>query len=99
MAYWNAIKTAETSEISRKRRRRDLNGLRFSRKTKFRNRRDGRTISEGKNHVKNAKNANKSYVRFQQKGTGRIIVANYDIQVKYNFILQNSIKPSNCPYK
>ena len=88
MAYWNAIKTAETSEISRKRRRRDLNGLRFSRETKFRNRRDGKIISEGKNHVKNAKNANKSYARFQQKRTGRVIVANYDIQVNYSLILK-----------
>ena len=84
MAYWNAIKTAETSQNSRRRRRRDLNGLKFSRDSKFRTRRDKTKISEGQGHVKKALNDKKSYARFQQKGTGRILVANYDIQV-YKF--------------
>ena len=83
MAYWNAIKESETPVNARKRRRRDSNGKRFSRDVKIRTRRDrGRTvISEAKQHVKNAMEENKSYARFQQKGTGRVIVANYDIQV------------------
>ena len=75
MAYWTAIKNGYGSGLNdSRRRRRNSSGHRFRRDT---NRPNDHVIHEGEEHGKPS--GDKNYARFQEKSTGRVIVANYKL--------------------
>ena len=94
MAYWNAIKNGHGSEFNeRRRRRRNSSGNRVQRDTtkplfvqssghSGANPSVNHVIHEGKKHQKPGVTPVKSYARFQEKSTGRVIVANYELEGK-----------------
>ena len=80
MAYWNAVKNGDQSGLNR-RRRRDVDGKLIRRATKHNKRRSAEEniIGEVLEHRvrRGAKAPRQSYVRFQEKSTGRVILANH----------------------
>ena len=87
MAYWNAVNNNVPSGLNTNRRRRDVDGklirraTRHNRKKRSFNKQQKQNIIDELNTHRIRRSSNKapknSYVRFQHKNTGRVVLANH----------------------